>query len=114
MNRIFIIVFALIVTGCTTKAVQQKATPDLPKLTFIQDNITTKKEVFIKLGPPTGSFDNEKILTYRLFNDPDIGEEWHVTDKCLPFSWRFTNYNLVLVFNESDILTEHSLVRIGK
>lgn len=71
--------------------------------------MTTKEEVFLALGYPSGQYDDERILTYRLIYNADIG--WRVMEKCGP-SWEFVKYSLVLVFDDNEVLAKHSLVTI--
>lgn len=113
MIRAFFLLSAVTITSCTFQAVNNEdALSDLEKLKFIQDSVTTKKEILLKLGPPSGKYQDDSILTYRLSYDVSSNEKWHVVDKCLPFNWQFVDYNLVLVFDNNNIVEKQSLIPI--
>jgi hypothetical protein len=107
------LVIIQVIAGCAAKTVPEKL-PDLNFISFVQDGLTTKKDVLLRLGPASGAYQHETILTYRIFYDPSDGNKWRVIDKCLPFDWQFVTYNLVLVFNENSILESHSLIQLRK
>ena len=64
MNLKFLLVLTLALTlvGCATPQIKGHA--DL--LNFLADGKTTKEEVLVQLGQPSGKFEQEKILTYRV------------------------------------------------
>jgi hypothetical protein len=86
-------------------------------LDFLEDGKTTKEAVILKLGPPSGTFEGEKIVTYRLGKTQ---EGYFVSDR---LAYPYTQetpiwlrdieglFSLVLVFDEHQILQKHSLVR---
>jgi len=118
MNSKFLLVLTLVLAlvGCATTQIKGHA--DL--LEFLADGKTSKEEVLMKLGQPSGKFESEKILTYRLGFDshsrgyyvveraPGMGHEptWA--------AWMNTKYSLVLVFDNKDVLRKHSLVEVLK
>src|SRR3972149_3560063 len=57
----------LLLTGCAT-APPLKGRADL--LDFLTDGKTTREEVALKLGQPSGKFERENIVTYRLGFEP--------------------------------------------
>jgi len=57
-----VLILTLTLVGCVTGPSKGRA--DL--LNFLADNQTTKEEVILNLGQPSGRFESEKILTYRL------------------------------------------------
>lgn len=87
-------------TGCGTPIGNQQL------LDFIQDDKTTREEVLLRLGEPSATFQNERILTYRV--DQDDGG-YIVVSKSESFSAKFS---LVLSFDEDGVLRRHSLVRV--
>lgn len=60
-----LVLVLLFLTGCATPIVGAKK--DL--LEFLHPGHTTREEVLITLGQPSGAFEHEKILTYRLGYD---------------------------------------------
>ncbi len=66
---------------------------------FLEDGKTTKKEVELKLGPPQTEYEDGRIWTYRITPTPEgprIG---------------IGLYNLVVVFDDRNILNKHSFLR---
>ena len=110
------LLLALVFTGCATE--NFNANPDL--LSFLNDGKTTKEEVMIKLGQPSGRFEGERILTYRLGFDPH-NKGYYLVERPpnIGFgqsysTWSNTKYSLVLVFDGQNVLREHSLVEVTK
>jgi hypothetical protein len=75
---------------------------------FIQDGVTTRQEVQVRLGDPGASYDAERILTYRLGRDQ--GGDYVFRNKS---DWFGVCSNLVLVLDHHGILRKHSLVSVG-
>jgi len=110
------IAIIVLVTGCATPNVQP-ADPQLllksDLLGFIQDGVTTREEVVLKLGTPCAQFEEEKILTYQL--RADKAGKWHLVapqiDPTTGFrEWQVGTCSLVLVFGDDGVLRKHSLV----
>ena len=79
--------------------------PDL--LTFIEDGQTTREQVFLTLGEPSATYEDGRILTFRLARD-DGG--YFLVEKAPGF--RSVKYSLVLAFDDAGLLRRHSLVAI--
>ena len=83
-------------------------------LDFISDGETTKQETIMKLGEPSGRFELEKILTFRLRPEPKNGGyrvvEREKTAAGQP-TWSFANFTLGLVFDHANVLSQHSRVK---
>lgn len=106
----------ILATGCATPHVQP-ADPQLllksELLAFIQDGVTTREEVLVKLGIPSAQFEGEKILMYQLWADQ--AGKWHLIAPKISATtgfraWRHGTVSLVLVFGEDGVLRKHSLV----
>lgn len=69
---------------------------------------TSREAVLLKLGEPSASFEQGKILTYRIGEDNDQG--YFLLDRQI--YWARTKYSLVLVFDEKGVLTKHALVPV--
>lgn len=72
---------------------------------FLQDGSTTKQEILGRLGLPSSSYDNEKVLIYRVALDED--------GRMNMFSGGGTCHACVLVFSDDGLLERHSLVKHG-
>ncbi len=106
----------ILATGCATPKVQL-ADPQLlfksELLSFVQDGVTTREEVVLKLGIPSAQIEGEKILMYQLRADKD--GKWHLVAPLWNVSpglraWSEGTCSLVLVFGENGVLRKHSLV----
>jgi len=74
------------------------------KADFVVDGRTTKREVVMALGLPSGQFEGERILTYRLTPDRKaVGRE---------IGWDEAPYSLVLMFDDGHVLVRHRLVEV--
>ncbi len=97
-------------TGITTESIQQRWLP------FLADGKTKKIVVLSRLGRPSAEFQKGRIITYRLQMDhKDVlrpvsqGLDEFVIDRRLygvkPM------FSLVLIFDDDEILRQHSLVK---
>jgi hypothetical protein len=68
---------------------------------FLVDGMTTAEEVRSRLGNPHSEFEQSRIVTYRLAS-PDAGD-------FKPAAW--SPYELVLVFDASQVLKRHALIQ---
>ena len=86
-------------------------------LNFLSDGKTTREEVIITLGQPSGRFEAEKILTYRLGYEPQnkgyTVVEREATGSGWP-TWTAAKFSLVLVFDDAGNLRKHSLVKVNQ
>jgi hypothetical protein len=95
--------------GCAGRP--EREVPNAPNLLpFLKDGSTTKEDVLLKLGEPSGRFESERILTYRMADGENGGLA--VTSPRGIGGWETARYSLVLVFDDRQILTTHSLVRV--
>jgi hypothetical protein len=106
----------IMLASCATPHIQ----PTDPKpllnsklLGFIQDGVTTREEVVLKLGTPSAQFEGEKILTYQLRIDQ--AGNWHLVAPQISAPtdfrvWREETCSLVLVFGADGVLRKHNLV----
>ncbi len=100
---IYYFLFISLLTTCAhiraaDKSLEQKWLP------FIEDGKTTKDEVLLKLGIPTGQFEDGRIFTYQMTFS---GKEGFRVDYEKTFQ-----YNLVLVFDDRDILQKHQMLEL--
>jgi len=109
---LFSLALILVAGGCAMAPVP---TGSAGLLDFLLEGKTTKTEAILKLGQPSGRFEDEKILTYRLGQD-DGG--YYLVEREAPQNgwptWTAIKFSLVLVFDEAGVLREHSLVKVNK
>jgi hypothetical protein len=112
---ILVLILALTLAGCATTPPSLKGSPDLLK--FLSDGRTTRTEAIITLGQPSGRFESENILTYRLGVEPRNSGyyvvERETTTNGWP-TWTAAKFSLVLVFDDAGVLRKHSLVKVNK
>lgn len=111
-----ILLSILLVSGCATPKVGV-ADPQIllssGLLSFLQDDVTTREEVVLKLGLPSAQIEGDTILMYQLMVEKDgtwhlVAPQWNPTAGLR--SWSEGTGSLVLVFGENGILRKHSLV----
>lgn len=76
-------------------------------LTFLQDGVTTREDVYMKLAEPSAVWEGGRVMTYQL----DRNNQDYVPMRRREAAWT-AKYSLVLVFDEQGILRRHSLVRM--
>jgi hypothetical protein len=117
MNVKILLVLALALTlaGCATTPPPLNGSPDL--LNFLSDGKTTRTEAIMTLGQPSGRFEAEKILTYRLGFEPQ-NSGYYVVEREATGSgwptWTAAKFSLVLVFDDGGILRKHSVVKVNQ
>jgi len=117
---IFYFLFVFLFTACAhirvvDESIQQKWLP------FIEDGKTTKDEVLLKLGNPSGQFEGGRILTYTMTFSEEKGFQVnyertfisHGPWPCYKLSVSKAEYNLILVFNENNTLSKHNLLKVS-
>ena len=114
MRGIFLaLTIMLLVVGCA--ATSLKGNPDL--LAFLIDGRTTRAEVLNTLGEPSGHFEKDRILTYRLGFEPENKGYYVVEREIWRYSdwptWLQAKYSLVLEFDNAGVLQRQSLVRVN-
>lgn len=77
---------------------------------FLRIGHTTREEVILKLGQPSGSYEQERILTYRIGEDATQGH--YVISPRAMMAWQQVHYSLVLVFDERGQLQKKNLVPV--
>jgi hypothetical protein len=108
-----IVAFLVVAIGChahrTEPVGHGESEPAV--LNFLQDGATTRNAVRERLGEPSGRFEDNRILTYRLNTRYEV-----VPGTLYPGStsteWRKERYSLVLIFGDDGVLERHRLIRI--
>lgn len=92
----------LFLVACATTPVGNKNLLD-----FLNDGVTRREDVHLKLGEPSAQYESSRILAYRLAKDEGgyvlVGrrDDWHGV-----------RYNLILVFDADGVLRRHSVVEV--
>ncbi|MCX6887780.1 MAG: hypothetical protein NTX27_22400 [Verrucomicrobia bacterium] len=94
-------------TGCTTPI--PGASHDL--ISFLKIGETTRETVLLKLGQPSAIFEHERILTYRVGEDPRQGRYILTPRAMMP--WQHIHYSLVLVFDDHGRLAKQNLITVN-
>ena len=69
------------------------------------------------LGQPSGAFEAQRILTYRLGFDLRNSGYYVVEREAVASgwpTWTEVKFSLVLIFDDAGILQKHSLVKVNK
>jgi hypothetical protein len=98
-----LLLVALLVSCATTKMNGVEGSRTL--LNFLEDGVTTKEEVVLKLGQTSATYETGRILAYR------IGS-YILLPGMSGANWAVTSHSLVLIFDENDVLRRHSLVPV--
>ncbi len=81
-------------------------------LDFLADGATPRQEILLRLGAPTGRFENDRILTYDFVRDQT--GEWRRVGAASYSDWRLHvipgSCSLVLVFRADGLLERHTVV----
>jgi hypothetical protein len=101
----------LLLFGCATPG-PVGPVPDKGLLDFLEDGKTTKQMAFEKLGQPSGTYENGRILTYRIGNEEGKGYYIEGAGPSGQMSFKKSKHSLVLIFNDKGILERHSLVNV--
>ena len=102
ISKWLLVAFMLLTVGCASSPIGQSHLLD-----FVKDGVTSRDEVFLKLGEPSGTYENLRIITYRLLRDEG---GWLVSGQIR--GWYGNVANLVLVFDDRGLLIRHSLVQV--
>ena len=99
--------------GCASHVTQEQWQRNV--LGFVQDGVTTREQVLMQLGAPTGRFEADRIFTYRIAREGDDGlrilQRQSDGSGYAGGNWQAADFSLVLVFQD-EILTRHSLVPV--
>ena len=108
---------SLLVGACTTPQVTPISDDEIfdsELLSFLNTGSTLRSQTLLKLGNPSGRFENDRILTYQIRVDSDGQPQiyWPRTSSVsdtLTY-WDPGLFSLVLVFDDAGVLDDLSLV----
>jgi len=109
----------LLLSGCAeTKLHTVDDSMMQQQLAPLEDGKTTKQEILLKFGIPSAQFEGERIFTYRFRYNKEQNRFGVTAREVGPrdprfAQWGWTEYNLVLVFDEKHFLQKHSMLRIN-
>jgi hypothetical protein len=95
-------IVCLLLAACASAPVGHK---DL--LDFLNDGVTRREEVQLKLGLPSAQYEGSRILAYRL--SKDAGGYILVERRD---NWYGVQYDLMLEFGADGVLRRHSVVEV--
>src|SRR5574341_1130198 len=103
-TKLAVYLILTLLAGCATTRLQPAKT--FVTLDFLEDGKTSKQMVISELGLPSGTPDGGRIFWYRIGSEKNgvyfLLRYWNVrTTK--------TKFNLVLIFDENNVLQKHSL-----
>jgi hypothetical protein len=106
----------LLVSGCASQTPPAKvAEIEQQHLSFVLDGSTTREQALLQLGIPSGQFEGERIMSWRLSYD---GKELRplaaarASEDPRYTVWTGPTYNLVLVFDLRNLLQSHSFIEV--
>jgi hypothetical protein len=101
----------LLCVGCATPVVHEhpEALRERGELAFLREGSTTRAEACLRLGPPTGAYERERILAWALVRRADgtFAPTRAERSRQGRIAWQAS---LVLVFAEDGVLARGSLV----
>ena len=108
-------VLGMVILGGCVAVPPTPAEFEQKSLAYLQDGKSTREDLLLRLGEPSGQFESQRILTYRMYSDSNgksgvVRKESFPADPQRP-NWEGTLFNLVLVFDGST-LARHSVVPI--
>lgn len=101
----------LLCVGCATPAVHAhpEALRERREFGFLREGSTTRAEACLRLGPPAGSYEGERVLAWPLVRGAD--GSFAPTHPHVSLGQRISwDASLVLVFGEDGVLARGSLV----
>jgi hypothetical protein len=66
LKRLTMCTILVLLAGCAAKMMALPPNVSKTSLDFLEDGKTTKEAVILKLGPPFGTFEGERIISYRI------------------------------------------------
>ena len=102
-----------LLASCATTSLPAEKIAEKAFLEFLEDGKASKQMVILKLGQPSGTFERERILTYRIGKD-ETGYFMLDRQSGAParYGWTETKFSLVLIFDENNVLQKHSMVPV--
>lgn len=97
-------------SGCSFRMTTVPSETARAALPFLKTGTTIRKEVIDRLGPPSYTNTEDRVIAYRMIRDgfgkllvhPGRGR----------FGWEDIQFNLVLAFDEREVLQVFSLIQM--
>jgi hypothetical protein len=113
---LLVVALLTLAPGCASQTPEPKvAEIEKRHLSFVRDGVTSREEALLQLGIPSGQFEGERVMTWRLlYNGKSL---YPVAAARSPEDPRYTVwtgpiYNLVLVFDVRNLLEKHSFLEV--
>ena len=106
-----------IAIGCTQEKPVRPTVAQIEAgpLSYIRDGQTRRDQITAKLGKPTGEFESRRIVTYHMYcRLDDAFAVQRGGSMSYGQSWGFATHQLVLVFDDRQVLVRHSLIEIRR
>ena len=104
----------MFLAGCTSPRLQALDVESFQGgyLSFIRDGETTREQVLLRLGDPSGFFEDGRILTFAIAIDGEdvlriLTRRMGTVDRV---DWRPGIYSVVVVFDDAGVLERHSVI----
>ena len=110
-----LIVF-LVLQGCSSRRIQRVDSEAVVRsdLAFLEDGATSRENVLLELGHPSGRFEDDRILTFLLCLDDQgrlqVTRPRRGSEESEFMLWKQDMYNLVLVFAPTGLLERHRII----
>jgi len=108
-KRLFLLFIGVFILGCSHHIVGINGEEAGKLLPFVKDGTTIKQEVIRRLGRPTESYENGRIIIYLMVHRRGHPLEVFNTEN-KDNSRIVGTYQLILVFDRDGVLDRHSLV----
>lgn len=103
------------VAGCASDLPMSVEEVETKHLAFLRDGDSTREDILLRLGDPTGVFEDGRILTFRI-----EATETGVTSVRREYDrdyrgvtkWHVANLSVVTVFDGKNVLRRHALVPV--
>ena len=93
--------------GCATEP-----KPRAVHLDFLQAARVTRADIDAQLGPPSATFTQDRVVTYRLIQTAQGYSVVPQKDPKAPIDWQGINYDLVLALDEAGVVSEYRVIAI--
>jgi hypothetical protein len=113
INRSAIVMCAVaLLVGCqSTASVSPNVSADPNLLAFLDRQPVTQADVLSHLGAPSATFEESKVLTYRMAQS---GNGFSIVRQATGNGWKGVNYDLVLAFDDAGTLRQRALIEIRR
>jgi hypothetical protein len=110
-SAIVICAVALVVGCQSTASVSPNVSADPNLLAFLDRQPVTQADVLSHLGAPSATFEESKVLTYRMAQS---GNGFSIVRQATWNGWKGVSYDLGLAFDDAGTLRQRALIEIRR